>query len=378
VNAWRIAVVGLLTPPKIMAAAEEEPLRLNMHPGVTSISHQAYSLHMLVFWVCVVIGAGVFTVMVWSLFRHRRARGAVAENFSDNTWVEITWTVVPALILIGVAIPATRVLLADNDHPDAAVTVDVTGSQWRWHYSYADSGVAFFSNLKKESRSASRKDSSTSPSTVSFYLRDVDHPLILPVGEDVRLRITSDDVIHSWWVPKLGFKRDAIPGYVNEADIVIDKPGTYRGQCAELCGAGHAFMPIVVKALPEEKFQAWLQQKQHEAKEKNPEENKKWTMSFALKKGKHIFNSVCAACHQQDGKGVPGSFPALDGSKVVNGPLSGHLDIVIHGSDKNPVMRAFGKEMNDREIAAVLTYERNAWSNNTGDLVKPEQVEEAR
>lgn len=368
----------LLAPTLAVAAAPEESFHLNMHYGVTPTSHDVYDLHMMMFWVCLVIGAGVFAVMAWSIVRHRRARGAVAAKFSGNTKLEILWTVIPALILVGVSIPATRVLLAINAHPHADVIVEIHGSQWKWHYSYPDLGIAFYSNLAPASRKASRKDSGISPATVPYYLRNVDHPLVLPVGKDIRLRITADDVIHSWWVPQLGFKRDAIPGFINRADIVIDKPGVYRGQCAELCGAGHGFMPIVVKAVSPAEFLAWVTQSQKAEAAERKSEAAPWTRQLAMTQGKKIFDSVCAACHQLDGKGIPGVFPALDGSKIVNGPLAAHIKFVVHGSPRNPIMRPFGKEMNNRQLAAVLTFERNSWSNHTGDLVTPEEVEKAR
>lgn len=364
--------------PVVASAAQEEPFGLNMHYGVTAAAHQVYQLHMLVFWVCAVIGAGVFAVMSWSLLRHRRSRGAQAARFAGNTRLEIVWTVIPALILIAIAVPATSVLLAINALPTPDLTVDVHGSQWRWHYSYTGHELAFFSNLDSASREASRLGATRFPSDVSYYLRDVDNPLVLPVGKHVRLRLTSDDVIHSWWVPALGFKRDALPGYVNEADIVIERPGLYRGQCAELCGAGHGFMPIVVQAVSAEEFQSWLaQRKQAQAAERSAAAAP-WSMAVAMAEGKKVFDSICAACHQADGKGIPGAFPPLDGSAVVNGPLQAHLRFVIHGSPRNPVMRPFGKELDDRQLAALLTYERNGWSNHTGDLVTPQQVEAAR
>lgn len=360
-------------------AASQEPFALNMPFGVTPTSHDVHDMHMLVFWVCVGIGVGVFAVMVWSLLRHRRSRGAVAAKFSGNTRLEIAWTLIPALILVGLAIPATRVLLEINAHPPhPAVIVDIHGSQWKWHYSYPELGLAFYSNLKSDSRQASLKGSGISPDTVPYYLRDVDQPLVLPVGVDIRLRITADDVIHSWWVPELGFKRDAIPGFENIADITIEKPGFYRGQCAELCGAGHGFMPIVVHAVPLAEFQSWVAQGKEAATVEKKSAAAPWTRQLAMTQGKKIFESVCAACHQPTGKGIPGVFPALDGSKVVNGPLAGHLKFVIHGSPRNPVMRPFGKEMDDRQLAAVITYERNSWSNHTGDLVTPQEVEAAR
>ncbi|WP_298352000.1 cytochrome c oxidase subunit II [Rhodoblastus sp.] len=354
------------------AIAPEEALQFNIPYGVTADSHLAWNMHMLVLAIVTAIGAGVFAVILWSLVRHRRSRKPEAARFSGSFWVEIVWTVAPVLILIGIAIPATRVLLIENAHTNPKVTVEIRGSQWKWHYSYVGLGINFFSNLAADSRG------DVNPSTVAFYLRDVDHPLILPAREDVQLLITSDDVIHSWWVPELGFKRDVIPGYINRVDINIDQPGVYRGQCASLCGAGHAFMPIVVRALAPDQFQAWVKDQQATAVAQKNKAAAPWTKDLAMAAGAEVYGSICAACHQPDGKGVPGAFPALDGSPVVNGPLAAHLKIVVHGSTRNPAMAAWGKQLDNRQIAGVITYERNSWGNHTGTLVTPEQVETAR
>lgn len=374
-----LQVFWFMLPATPVLAAPEDPFSFNMPYGVTPVSHDAYDMHMLLFWVCVAIGVGVFGVLIWSLIRHRRSRGAVASKFSENVKLEVVWTIIPVLILVAVAIPATKVLLKTNTHPaHPDVVVDVYGSQWKWQYKYPNEGISFYSNLKSTSRDASREGSKESPGNVPYYLQDVDHPMVVPVGKDVRLRITSVDVIHSWWVPQLGFKSDAIPGQINKADIVIDKPGVYRGQCAELCGAGHGFMPIVVKAVTPAAYADWVAQRKQAAAAKKQNESAPWTRKVAMTQGKKIYGSVCAACHQANGQGIKGTFPALDGSKIANGPLKNHLDIVIHGSKKNPVMQAYGKQLSDRDIAAVITYERNSWSNHTGDLVTPQEVEAAR
>jgi len=377
---WKTLLLALMTLPQtVVAVAQESTSAFNMPIGVTEASRDAYGMHMLLLWICAVIGIGVFSVMTWSLIRHRRSRGAKASQFSDNTKVEIIWTVIPVLILVGVAVPATAVLLKTNDSPpDPDVVVDVHGSQWKWKYVYPDENISFFSNLSSSSRDASQLDANKDPADAPYYLLDVDHPLVVPAGERVRLRITSDDVIHSWWVPQLGFKSDAIPGQINKMDFVIDKPGTYRGQCAELCGAGHGYMPIVVKAVAPQAYTDWVDQKHAAAAEAKKQAGGPWTMEVAMKQGKKTYGSVCAACHQANGKGIEGTFPGLDGSKIATGPLKAHLDIVIHGSKKNPVMQAYDKQLSDRELAAVITYERNAWSNDTGDLVTPQEVEAAR
>lgn len=368
-----------MTGADVTPALAQGALQWNLPRGVTATSQQVYGMHMMVTWVCTLVGILVLIGMVWTIVRYRRSGGAVASEVSGNTRLEIVWTLVPALILFGMLIPTTRVLLAINHAGSPTVTVRITGSQWKWHYAYPDLGIGFYSNLAADSQDASRKGADRPPGQVPNYLRAVDRPLVLPTGQTVRLQIAADDVIHSWWVPELGFKRDAIPGFINLMDIAIDKPGLYRGQCAELCGTGHAYMPIVVQAIAATEFQTWVaDEQQRQAAERAASAARPWTMAEAMTEGQKTFESVCAACHQKDGMGIPGAFPALKGSKVAAGPLADHLHFVIHGSAKNPVMRAFGKEMDDRQLAGIMTYERNAWGNDTGDLVTPEQVEAAR
>jgi cytochrome c oxidase subunit II len=354
-------------------------LQWNLPRGVTATSQQVYAMHMMVTWVCALVGIAVFAVMLWAVLRYRRSRGAVPAGFTGHAGLEVLWTLVPALILLGMLIPTTKVLLAINRPGNPAVTVRVTGSQWKWHYEYQEMGIGFYSNLKADSQEASRKGSGRSPASVPNYLRDVDRPLVLPTSQDIRLQIASDDVIHSWWVPDLGFKRDAIPGFINLVDIAIDRPGLYRGQCAELCGVGHAYMPIVVQAVAPAEFKTWIAtEQQRQAAERSESAARPWTMAEALAQGQETYEAICAACHQKDGQGIPGAFPALKGSKVAKGPIADHIRFVLHGSPKNPVMRAFGKELDDRKIAGIVTYERNAWGNSTGELATPEQAEAAR
>lgn len=368
-----LTLIASITPA---IAAEQDPFSYNMPYGVTSTSYDAFDLHMLLFWVCVLIGVGVFGVMAWSLIRHRRSRGAVAAKFHEHTAIEIIWTLVPALILIAVAIPATMALVAANAQPPKPdVIVDVHGSQWKWHYKYPDQDIAFFSNLAESSRDASQLGAKESPASAPYYLLNVDHPMVVPVGKTVQIRVTSDDVIHSWWVPQLGFKTDAIPGKINNMTFIVKKAGTYRGQCAELCGAGHAFMPIVVKAVMPAAFAEWVNKEKAAAAASKAEAAGPWDMKAAMAQGEKVYGSICAACHQANGQGIKGTFPALDGMKL---SVKDHIDIVVHGSKKNPVMQAYGKQLSDRDIAAVITYERNAWSNHTGDLITPKEVEAAR
>jgi cytochrome c oxidase subunit 2 len=243
---WLILVAPSLTGNEV-----------NMTRGVTTQSVEHFDLHMIVLWICVVIGIGVFTVMFTSIFLHRKSRGHEAAKFSHSTKAEIIWTIIPVLILVVMAVPATTALIKMEDSSGAEMTVKITGFQWRWKYEYLDHDISFISSLDAASNAARQLNSGVTPESVDNYLLDVDHPLVLPVGKKIKFLITADDVIHSWWVPALGWKRDAIPGFVNEAWTNIDEPGTYRGQCAELCGKDHGFMPIVVVALPEDEFEAW-------------------------------------------------------------------------------------------------------------------------
>ena len=302
--------LGLLAPLAPAMAAKEDPFRFNMPYGVTATSNTAYDLHMLVFWICVFIGVGVFSVMAWSLVRHRRSRGAVAAKFHESTVIEVIWTLVPALILIAIAIPATKAIIAANAQPAKPdVIVDIVGSQWKWHYKYPKQDVSFFSNLASSSRDASQLGAKESPSSVPYYLLNVDHPMVVPVGKTIQVQVTSDDVIHSWWVPQLGFKTDAIPGKINKMSFVIDKPGTYRGQCAELCGAGHAFMPIAVKAVMPAEFADWVNKEHAAVAATKAEAAGPWDMKTAMAQGKNVYGSICIACHQANGKGIKGAFP---------------------------------------------------------------------
>jgi cytochrome c oxidase subunit 2 len=349
-----------------------------MTQGVTKVSHEVYDLHMLVLWIVTIVGIGVFAVIIYSLINHRKSKGAVAAQFHENTTIEVIWTAIPLIILVAIAVPATKTLLQMEDTSDSDLSVKITGMQWRWKYDYLDSGISYISSLDAASNKARQRDSGIDPSTVAHYLRNVDKPLVLPVHKKVRFLLTSQDVIHSWFVPQLAVKKDAIPGYVNEAWTEIDKPGTYRGQCAELCGKDHGFMPIVVKAVTQPEYDKWVADQKMAMAQEQAAASQKMTLSELMAKGEKLYNGTCAACHQANGMGIPGVFPHLKGSPIATGPLPAHLDIVIHGSKKNPAMAAFGQQFNDVDLAAIITYERNAWGNNTGDAVQPSDVKAAR
>lgn len=345
---------------------------LNLTQGVSPISHDIYHLHMTVFWICVVIGLVVFGAMFYSMFYHRKSRGYKAAEFHSHTWLEIGWTIVPVIILVLMAIPATKVLLHVNNTDKEALTIKITGYQWKWHYEYLEDEVSFFSSL-----STPTDQMQNHAPKGENYLREVDHPIVVPIHKKIRFLITSNDVNHAWWVPDLGVKRDAIAGFINEAWTVIDKPGTYRGQCAELCGINHAFMPIVVVATTEQGYKDWVAQQKGQASQGEADTNRKWTMEQLMDHGGQVYSRICAACHQPNGTGLPPTFPALKGSKIATGPLAGHVDIVFNGKS-GTAMQAFKNQLSDVELASVITYERNAFGNNTGTLVQPIQMKALR
>lgn len=346
---------------------------LNLRQGVTDISHKVYDLHMLIFWICVVVCLGVFAVLIYSLMTHRKSKGAVPATFHESTTVEIIWTTIPFLILVGMAVPATKTLLALEDTRDADMSIQVTGYQWKWKYDYLDEDISFFSVLttpREQIEGAAEKG--------EHYLMEVDNPIVVPINKKIRFLITSNDVIHSWWVPDLGWKQDAIPGFINDAWTELTEPGTYRGKCAELCGKDHGFMPIVLIAKTEEDYAAWVAEQKGAAAAEAEAAGKTWSKDELMAKGEQVYTGTCAACHQANGQGIPGVFPALAGGAIATGPVAGHIDIVVHGSKKNPAMQAFGQQLGDADLAAVITYERNAFGNSTGDVVQPTDVAAAR
>lgn len=346
---------------------------LNMTRGVTPISKEIYHLHMTIFWICVIIGAIVFSVMIYALAFHRKSKGAIAAEFHSHTVLEVVWAIVPFLILVGMAIPATKVLMAMEDPSEADITLRVTGFQWKWQYEYLDEGIRFFSTLStpyEQIQNQQPKD--------PWYLLEVDHPLVLPINKKIRFLVTANDVIHSWWVPDLGIKRDAMPGFINEAWTRIQKPGIYRGQCAELCGLNHGFMPIVVQAVTEKEFDDWVAKQAKLKALENAANQKPWTLDSLMKLGQSAYNKYCVACHKADGTGTPPTFPPLKASSVATGKDSSrHINTVMNGVP-NTAMQAFSKQLTDTEIAAIITYERNAWGNNTGDMVQPADIAKQR
>lgn len=376
--------------------------QLNLTPGVTPVSHDIYDLHMTVIWICVGIGIVVFGVMLYSILFHRKSLGVKPAQFHEHTAIELTWSIIPLMILILMAIPATQVLIDMNDTAKPDVTIKITGFQWKWKYEYIDQGISFFSNNATPFEQMNNK----APKTAD-YLRTVDKPLVVPIHKKIRFLVTGNDVIHSWWVPDLGVKRDAVPGFINEAWARINHAGTYHGQCAELCGINHGFMPIVVNAIPEKDFEQWIAQQkapttpqptaavstpstpttQTKTQSTTPATPtaqpaaaaapKKYTLEEQMQHGEKVFLGTCATCHQPNGEGMPPTFPALKGSPIATGPLAEHMNRVLNGKT-GTAMQAFKEQFDDDDLAAVITYERNAFGNHTGDVVQPDQVKAAR
>lgn len=363
-----LAGAGLMT----VAGSATAEWGLNLPVGVSPIANEAYSLHMLILWICVAIGVVVFGAMFYSIIKHRKSKGAVAAQFHESTTIEILWTIVPFLILVGMAFPATKALIAMEDTSNSDVSIKVTGYQWKWQYEYLGEGIGFFSTL-----STPRDEIYNRTAKNENYLLQVDNPVVVPVDKKVRLLITSNDVIHAWWVPDLGMKKDAIPGYVNEMWFRIDEPGIYRGQCAELCGKDHGFMPIVVVAKEQAEYDQWVAKQQQGQAAAAAESEREWTRDELMARGEEVYNSNCVACHMANGEGLPGTFPALKGGAIATGPVAGHIDIVLNGS-AGTAMAPFGAQLNDADLAAVITYERNAWGNDTGDVVQPADIKAAR
>lgn len=366
----------------------------NLPLPATITARQIYDLHTLILLVCVVIFVIVFGVMFYSLYKHRKSLGHQAAQFHEHKTLEIVWSIIPFLILVGMAYPATKVILDMKDTSASDMSIKITGHQWKWEYEYMGEGVRYISSL-----STPQAQIDNQVAKEAHYLLETDRPLVVPTGKKIRLLVTADDVIHSWWVPQFGVKQDAIPGFIKEAWIRVDNPGTYRGQCAELCGVGHGFMPIVVEALPPEKYAVWLQEQKASIVAAAEEAGKTYTLAALAARGAQVYAANCAMCHQADGHGLAGAFPPLIGGaeftapeqmtaplaergfwkdgKIVLGSKAHHLDIVMHGIPGS-VMPAFDKQLSDLDIAAVITYERNSWGNQTGDVIQPLEVKALR
>ncbi|MFT5395104.1 MAG: cytochrome c oxidase subunit 2 [Gammaproteobacteria bacterium] len=376
VDKLKQTVLGLIAVSLFLvsgAVLAEYPL--NLTEGVTPTSHKVYELHMTILYIVTVIGIAVFGAMAWSIFHHRKSKGAVAAQFHHSTTAEITWTIIPILILIGMAIPATKTLVFMEKTGDAEMTLKVTGYQWKWKYDYLDEDISFFSTMSEEDNKARQLNSGIDPNTIENYLKNVDNPVVLPVDTKIRILTTAADVIHAWWVPALGWKRDAVPGYINDNWTYIEEPGIYRGKCTELCGKDHGFMPIVVHAVSKEEYAVWVEEQKAIQLAAADGANREWTKEELLEKGKSVYATNCVSCHQADGNGIDGLFPALNGSAIVNGSAEEMINLLLNGKN---LMPAFKEQLNDADLAAVMTHERNSWDNTAKDIIQPADVKAVR
>jgi cytochrome c oxidase subunit 2 len=368
-NMWQRGVMGA-------ALAVSQPVladyAYNLQPPVSEVARHVFQLHNVIMLVCLGIFVVVFGTMFYSLIKHRKSVGHQAAHFHENTTVEVIWTIIPFIILVGMAYPAAKVVIDMKDTSNPDMTIKITGYQWKWGYDYLNEGIHFYSNLatpREQINGTAAKD--------EHYLLEVDEPMVVPVGKRVRLLVTADDVIHSWWMPAFSVKQDGIPGFIRDTWFKADKIGTYRGQCAELCGKEHGFMPIVAKVVSEEDYKAWVAMKKGSARAAAADDAKTFALSELVAHGEKVYEANCATCHQTDGMGLPGAFPAINGSRVATGPIAEHLRVVMNGRP-GTAMAAFAERLSDADLAAVVTYQRNAWNNKMGDAVQPAQVAAAR
>ena len=384
----------------MLAAAAPAAWQTGMQEPASAIAREQQWLNLFMLGIITAIGIAVFGAMFYAVFKHRKDKGHKAANFHENTLVEIIWTTVPMIIIVLMALPATKVILAYKDTSAPDITIKVTGYQWKWSYDYLDEGVFFYSQLSTPPEQIGGKYYATDAAATAKnenYLLEVDNEMVVPVGKKIRLLLTAADVIHAWWVPQLGVKQDAVPGFVRDAWFRADRPGIYRGQCAELCGKNHGFMPIVVRAVSENDYADWLAQQSANvyadtgdidsgkplrvgaaaAASESAAAVEEWTMESAMALGEQQYGKFCAACHQPNGEGLPPAFPALKGGiSADKGKLDEHLAIVLNGTS-GTAMASFSY-LSDADIAAIITYERNAWGHNTGQLLTPEAVKAAR
>ena len=356
-----------LVPTSVFSEASD----YNMRVGVTEVSEEIFDLHMLIMWICVWIGVVVFGIMFWSLWKYRKSSGAIAAKFDDHFWVEIAWTVAATVILVGMAIPSTSVMIKAYDDTEGDINIMVTGYQWKWQYKYLEDGVSFFSNL-----ATSQEEIDNALPKGEFYLSEVDEPLVIPINKRIRFLITGNDVIHSWWVPDFAVKQDAVPGFINTAWTNVPKPGIYRGACTELCGLKHAFMPVVVRAVEQEEYEAWIIEKIALAEAEKLLTEKVWTKAELVERGQGVYLKNCVACHQANGQGLPPVFPSLEGSQIVMRDKTRNIEILMEGV-QGAAMQAFSKQLSEVDIASVITYTRDSWSNGKngdGEIVVPMDI----
>ena len=358
--------------------------QLNMQAPVTQVGADIYGLHNWMMIVCLVIFVGVFGVMFYSVFKHRKSLGHKPATFHESTAVEIAWTVVPFLIVIGMALPATKTVVALKDTSNADLTIKATGMQWKWGYDYLKGegeGISFLSNLATPRSQIGEPGVKPTEARTENYLLEVDNEMVVPVNKKIRMVFTANDVIHAWTIPAFAIKQDAIPGFVRDGWFRAEKTGVYRGNCVELCGKDHAFMPIVVRVVTDAEYTAWVEGKKKEMAALADDPTKTWTIDELKTRGEQVYAANCVACHQANGKGVPAAFAALDGSPNVLGDKKHQIDILLNGqkSGKFPTEMPAWKQLSDTEIAAVITYTRNTWSNKAAEnIVQPAEVLAAR
>ena len=368
-SAFSALLILSLYPSKVLSDWDA----LNMTEGVTQVSRDVFELHMLIFYICVAIGAVVFSVMFYSLFRYTKKRNPNPSTFHESTKLEVAWTVVPFLILIAMAVPASKTLTEIYDDEEGEINIQVVGYQWKWEYKYLEDDINFFSNL-----STDQDEIYNLVPKGENYLLEVDEPLIIPVDTRVRFLITANDVIHSWWVPDFAIKQDAIPGFINTAWTRAEETGIYRGNCTELCGKNHGFMPVVVKVVEKDEYNDWVLSKKEEAIKLAELTEKEWSLAELTQRGEGVYQKNCVACHQMNGEGLPPIFPALAGSDIVMFDKDRNVEILMEGV-QGAAMQSFANQLSEVDMAAVITYTRQAWGNaenGDGEYVVPSDIVE--
>ena len=368
-SAYTALLMLSLYPSKVLSDWDA----LNMREGVTQVSRDVFELHMLIFYICVAIGAVVFSVMFYSLFRYTKKRNPNPSTFHESTKLEVAWTIVPFLILIAMAVPASKTLTEIYDDEEGEINIQVVGYQWKWEYKYLEDDINFFSNL-----STDQDEIYNLVPKGENYLLEVDEPLIIPVDTRVRFLITANDVIHSWWVPDFAIKQDAIPGFINTAWTRAEETGIYRGNCTELCGKNHGFMPVVVKVVEKDEYNDWVLAKKEEAIKLAELTEKEWSLAELTERGEGVYQKNCVACHQMNGEGLPPIFPALAGSDIVMFDKDRNVEILMEGV-QGAAMQSFANQLSEVDMAAVITYTRQAWGNaenGDGEYVVPSDIVE--
>ncbi len=368
-SAFAALLILSLYPSKVLSDWDA----LNMREGVTQVSRDVFELHMLIFYICVAIGAVVFSVMFYSLFRYTKKRNPNPSTFHESTKLEVAWTIVPFLILIAMAVPASKTLTEIYDDEEGEINIQVVGYQWKWEYKYLEDDINFFSNL-----STDQDEIYNLVPKGENYLLEVDEPLIIPVDTRVRFLITANDVIHSWWVPDFAIKQDAIPGFINTAWTRAEETGIYRGNCTELCGKNHGFMPVVVKVVEKDEYNDWVLAKKEEAIKLAELTEKEWSLAELAQRGEGVYQKNCVACHQMNGEGLPPIFPALAGSDIVMFDKDRNVEILMEGV-QGAAMQSFANQLSEVDMAAVITYTRQAWGNaenGDGEYVVPSDIVE--